>query len=516
MAEKPSVTGLRNMIFVYTIACFSAIGGFLFGYDIGVISGILPMEYFRATFPSGPAKEGSIVASLLAGCFAGALISGYLADKISRKYSMLVGSVIFIIGGILQATTNTFAQLYVGRVISGISVGILSAIVPLYQAEVSPKEIRGRLVSLQQLFITIGIAVSFWIDYGCEKISSDSQWRIPLGIQVIPAAILAVSTIFLPFSPRWLLDHDRDEEGLKVIADLRSNGDKSDANVLSEYNEIKENVKFEREFAAKSYYELVKKGPENIRRRMILGIVIQIFQQFTGINAILYYAPQIFVNAGLADNSSRLLATGINGVVNMLCTIPAIIWVDKWGRRPTFISGGFLMGCAMLIIGIILGVTGIEYYDPNLEKNFMRLDSKTNSYVIIFFIYFFVGSFAYSWGPNGWIYPSEIYPLRIRGKALSVTTAANWISNTIIGFVTPIMLNNITWGTYIFFGICCWLMGVVVYIFFPETKNKSLEEMDELFGKIDKKTTKDLESAGGDKRKTSADIVIDSDATTNT
>nr|CAG8565505.1 8479_t:CDS:10 [Entrophospora candida] len=471
MAEKPSITKLRNMIFVYTIACFSAIGGFLFGYDIGVISGILPMEQFRGTFPSGPAKEGSIVASLLAGCFAGALISGYLADKISRKYSMLVGSLIFIIGGILQATTNTFAQLYVGRIISGISVGI---------------------------------AVSFWIDYGCEKFSSDSQWRIPLGIQVIPAAILAVSTIFLPFSPRWLLDHDRDEEGLKVIADLRSNGDKSDANVLSEYNEIKENVKFEREFAAKSYYELVKKGPENIRRRMILGVVIQ------------YYAPQIFVNAGLADNSSRLLATGINGVVNMLCTIPSIIWVDKWGRRPTFISGGFLMGCAMLIIGIILGATGIEYYDPKLAKNFMRLDSKTNSYAIIFFIYFFVGSFAYSWGPNGWIYPSEIYPLRIRGKALSVTTAANWISNTIIGFVAPIMLNNITWGTYIFFGICCWLMAVVVHIFFPETKNKSLEEMDELFGKIDKKTTKDLESAGGDKRETSADIVIDSDATTNT
>nr|CAG8572707.1 6897_t:CDS:10 [Entrophospora candida] len=443
MAEKPSITKLRNMIFVYTIACFSAIGGFLFGYDIGVISGILPMEQFRGTFPSGPAKEGSIVASLLAGCFAGALISGYLADKISRKYSMLVGSLIFIIGGILQATTNTFAQLYVGRIISGISVGI---------------------------------AVSFWIDYGCEKFSSDSQWRIPLGIQVIPAAILAVSTIFLPFSPRWLLDHDRDEEGLKVIADLRSNGDKSDANVLSEYNEIKENVKFEREFAAKSYYELVKKGPENIRRRMILGVVIQVFQQFTGINAILYYAPQIFVNAGLADNSSRLLATGINGVVNMLCTIPSIIWVDKWGRRPTFISGGFLMGCAMLIIGIILGATGIEYYDPKLAKNFMRLDR----------------------------------------KALSVTTAANWISNTIIGFVAPIMLNNITWGTYIFFGICCWLMAVVVHIFFPETKNKSLEEMDELFGKIDKKTTKDLESAGGDKRETSADIVIDSDATTNT
>ncbi|CAJ0825815.1 9336_t:CDS:10 [Entrophospora sp. SA101] len=390
MAEKPSITKLRNMIFVYTIACFSAIGGFLFGYDIGVISGILPMKHFREIFPSGPAKEGSIVASLLAGCFAGALVSGYLADKISRKYSMLVGSLIFIIGGILQATTNTFAQLYVGRVISGISVGI---------------------------------AVSFWIDYGCEKISSDSQWRIPLGIQVIPAAILAVSTIFLPFSPRWLLDHDRDEEGLKVIADLRSNGDKSDANVLSEYNEIKENVRFEREFAAKSYHELVKKGPENIRRRMILGVVIQVFQQFTGINAILYYAPQIFVNAGLADNSSRLLATGINGVVNMLCTIPAIIWVDKWGRRPTFISGGFLMGCAMLIIGIILGATGIEYYDPELEKNFMRLD---------------------------------------------------------------------------------------------KTKNKSLEEMDELFGKIDKKTTKDLESAGGDKRETSADIVIDSDATTNT
>ncbi|CAG8606386.1 5868_t:CDS:10 [Funneliformis caledonium] len=416
-----------SKVYVYLCAAFSAIGGLLFGYDIGVISGILTMTHFREEFPADPVKEGTIVSSLLAGCFFGALISGYFADKVGRRFSILGGSLLFIVGCVLQATSTTFVQLYFGRIISGLSIGNLSMIVPLYQSEISPKEMRGRLVTLQQWSISIGIAISFWIDYFAEKIDSPVQWRIPLCIQTVPAIILAVGTLFLPFSPRWLMDHDREEEAIAVLAKLRAGGDKNAAIVQEEYLEIKDNVLFEREFAAKNYFELVKKGPENIRRRMILGIFIQIFQQLTGINAIMFYAPQIFINAGLTSNSSRLLATGINGLVNMLSTIPAILWIDRWGRRPTL--------------------------------------------------------FAYSWGPTGWIYPAEIYPLRIRSKAMSVTTASNWLFNFIIGQIVPSLLDKITWGTFIIFGVFGMTMAISVLIYYPETKGKSLEEMDGLFGK---------------------------------
>ncbi|CAI2164591.1 11309_t:CDS:10 [Funneliformis geosporum] len=435
-----------SKFYVYLCAALSAIGGLLFGYDIGVISGILTMKHFREEFPTGPVKEGTIVSSLLAGCFFGALISGYFADKIGRRFSILGGSLVFIVGSILQATATTFVQLYFGRIIAGLS---------------------------------IGIAISFWIDYFTEKIDSPAQWRIPLWIQIVPALILAVGTIFLPFSPRWLMDHDREEEAIVVLANLRAGGDKSAAIVQEEYLEIKDNVRFEREFAAKNYFELVKRGPENIRKRMLLGVFIQIFQQLTGINAIMYYAPLIFHNAGITSNSSSLLATGINGLVNMLSTIPAILWIDRWGRRPTLISGGTFMGISMLIVGCILAINGTKYYDTELDKNFVQLKNTSSSYAIIVFIYIFVASFAYSWGPTGWIYPAEIYPLRIRGKAMSVTTASNWLFNFVIGQIVPYLLDS----TYIIFGVFGIIMAVSVLIFYPETKGKSLEEMDGLFGK---------------------------------
>ncbi|CAG8532396.1 4293_t:CDS:10 [Cetraspora pellucida] len=462
------------------------------------------MRYFREEFPSGPAQEGTIVSSFLAGCFAGALVSGYFADRIGRKYSILGGSLVFTVGGILQATSTTFAQLYTGRIVSGISIGILSMMVPLYQSEISPKDIRGRLVSLQQFSITIGIAVAFWIDYAADKIDSSSQWRIPLWVQCIPALLLALGTLILPFSPRWLLDHDRDDEALVVLAKLRANGDKTDPIVTDEFNEIKENVIFEREFGAKSYLELVKIGPENIRKRVILGIAIQAFQQLTGMNAIMYYAPRIFASAGIINNSSSLLATGVNGVVNMLATIPAILWIDTWGRRPTLVSGGAFMGTFMLIIGIILAVHGTKYYDEELGKHSLHLDSTASSYSVIVFIYLFVASFAYSWGPCGWIYPAEIFPLRIRGKALSLTTASNWLFNFVIGQVSPILLDSITWGTYIIFGVFGLTMAVSVFIFFPETKGKTLEEMDNIFG--DKKSALPIHKRNVEDREISPNV----------
>ena len=366
-----------------------------------------------------------------------------------------------------------------GRFVAGLGVGSLSMAVPLYLSELAPKEIRGRLISLQQLTITIGLMVAFWVNVGTENITGDAAWRIPLGIQMAPAAVLFVGTIFLPFSPRWLINKGRNAEALSVLARLHSNGDETAPHVVSEYEEIVAQVEHERAVSVSSYLELFK---GTLLRRLVLGILIQIFQQFTGINSIMYYAPVIFQQAGVPGRSASLIASGVNGVLNVLATIPAILFLDRLGRRFVLISGALIMGTAMLLCGIVMAATGRVYRDE--ETGQMDIDMSGNihaSYFCIVMVYFFVAGFAYSWGPCGWVYPAEIYPLSIRAKGTSLTTAANWLMNFIISLFVPVMLTTITWGTYIFFGCCCMIMAICVFLFYPETKGRSLEEMDVVF-----------------------------------
>ncbi|KAL1922112.1 uncharacterized protein VTP21DRAFT_10754 [Calcarisporiella thermophila] len=467
-----------SRILVHTIACFAAIGGFLFGYDIGVISGVLTMEYFKARFPSSPAVTGAIVSSLMAGCSVGALFSAFIADRIGRRVSIAFCSMLFIIGSALQGNAESFSQLYAGRVVAGLAVGALSMIVPLYQSEIAPKDLRGRLISLQQLAITVGIAVSFWINYFTQKLNDDRQWQIPLLIQCVPAAILTVGTMFLPYSPRWLVDQNRDIDALRVLNILRDT--KEEARL--EYEEIKQNVQFEQTFASKGYFELFSKGPENIRKRLLVGIAIQVFSQLTGINSIMYYAPEMFRNIGLQETSASLLATAINGIINVVFTIPAVLFVDRWGRRATLITGAVMMCLSMSIMGLLLGVYSKLEYSPQEDRNIVITTVTSVKLTILISLYFFVANFAYSWGPGCWIYPAEIYPLRIRAKANSITTASNWITNWVIGQMVPIILNATTWGLYAVFALSCAVMGLVVHFFVPETKGKSLEEMDLVFG----------------------------------
>jgi sugar porter (SP) family MFS transporter len=213
-----------------------------------------------------------------------------------------------------------------------------------------------------------------------------------------------------------------------------------------------------------------------------LGVVIQIFQQFTGINSIMYYAPVIFQQAGVGSTSASLIASGVNGVLNVLSTIIPIVFLDRLGRRVVLISGALVMGSAMLLCGIVMGATATVYED--VKSGEMKVDmsgNKSASYFCIVMVYVFVAGFAYSWGPCGWVYPAEIYPLSIRAKGTSITTAANWLMNFIISLFVPIMLTTITWGTYIFFGCCCAVMAICVFLFYPETKGRSLEEMDLVF-----------------------------------
>jgi sugar porter (SP) family MFS transporter len=308
-------------------------------------------------------------------------------------------------------------------------------------------------------------------------LGSSAAWRIPLALQIVPALILAIGILFFPFSPRWLMAQGRDDEALVVLTKIRS---ASNVDVLDEYNDIKNEIEFESKESVKSYSQFLYPP---LRRRLILGLSIQILQQLTGINSVMYYAPEIFKQAGLNSQRASLLATGINGCIIIIATIPAVLFIDKLGRRIVLISGAILMALSMLIIGGTMGVHGYTHYNETTGAVQVIIPDHRASYVIISFVYIFVASFAFSWGPTAWVYCTEIFPLSMRSKGASLTTAANWAANCIVSFLVPVFLENLTYGTYIIFGLFCVFMGIIVYLFYPETKGKSLEDMDLVFGR---------------------------------
>ncbi|OZJ06915.1 hypothetical protein BZG36_00080 [Bifiguratus adelaidae] len=464
---------------VWLSVVYASIGGFLFGYDQGVMSGIIVMPHWVSYFNNpDPALTGLIVSLYLLGAMVGALIAGPLSERIGRKRSIMLGCVVFTFGSALQCGATNLNLLLAGRWFQGMGIGTFSMNVPVYQSELAPPLWRGRIVALQQLSIVAGIMCAFWIGYGCSFIDSDASWRVPLGLQIVPAIILFFGGFILPYSPRWLVDKGRDAEGklqfnlpLQVLARLHAKGDANDEFVQIEYREITEQAAYEREHCVRTYGELFKKGAN--RRRAILAIGIQVMQQWTGINAVLYYAPLIFQGAGLSSTSSSLLATGLNGVISVLSTIPAVLYIDRWGRVKTLIFGAIGMSVTMLLAGALLG----KYpYMPNGGNNLAA------QYVAIIMMYLFTICFSISWGPCGWIYPAEIFPLRLRAKGTGLSTSANYLMNFVIGEITPVMLKNVTYGTYLLFFATNAVCAALCYFFYPETKGRSLEEMEILFG----------------------------------
>jgi len=451
--------------YLYLTVFVSAIGGLLFGYDIGVINGVLVMGPFKDTFRwSSTGEEGFIVSSLQLGCFLGSLVASILCDRLGRKRSILLGAVTFCIGGALQTLASTLAPLYIGRLIAGLAIGLLSMAVPLYLSELSPKELRGRLVSMQQLAITVGILISFCINYACSYIENNNSWRIPFGMQVAISLLMVIGMFFLPASPRWLLSRNHEEQARQSLEKIRG-GNSTD--VAAEYEEMQESIKIERTIGNGGWRELFVNG---MWKRLSVGVALQMFQQLTGINAVMYYAPQILQKAGFESLQITLLATAGTGVINVLMTFPGILLVDRLGRRPLLISGATFIAITMAILGAMIGIYGPEY------------TNRTAPYVCLVMMYLFIASFAYSWGPIGWIYPSEIYPLRIRAKATSLTTASNWLFNFIIAQIVPELIKSINWGLYLVFAGFGLLMAAWVWLSLPETKGKSLEEIDSLFG----------------------------------
>ncbi|KAJ2783100.1 hypothetical protein GGI15_002696 [Coemansia interrupta] len=470
---------MRHATPEYIVSSITALGGLLFGYDIGIMSSILQMEQFNEYFhwPSS-IITGVIVASLTIGCFFGALISGPLADRYSRKITIVLGALVCTIGSAIQFGSVNRAMLIVGRFVNGLAIGFLSSVVPMYQSETAPPGDRGRMVSLQQWAITWGIFIAFGIDYGCSYIRGAKQFRLPLGLQIVPSIVLLFTMAFMPFSPRWLVAHDHIGDARQVLGRLRANGHASVPEVAEELRLIHQTIVYERETKNSGYMELLR-FPN--RRRTFIGCGMQFMQQFTGINTLMLYAPTIFRDMGLGSTQSIALCQAINGLVNVTSTVPAIIWIDKWGRRPTLLVGTLLIIVFYLILALLmrsyLALTGVD----NKDAVIINLSAHNLGIASICMVYLVVASFAFSWGPCGWLIPSEIFPTHLRAKANSVTTGTNWISNFVVTLTSPLLLEVAHWRLFIAFSVIMGVNLIVIYLFLPETKNMTLEEMDILF-----------------------------------
>ncbi|KAJ7490652.1 hypothetical protein FB451DRAFT_1220624 [Mycena latifolia] len=465
---SPRPRKLVGQPLLYSISIFASLGVFLFGYDQGVMSGIITGPYFIEYFHApGSVKIGSMVAVLEVGAFVTSLAAGRVGDIIGRKGTLFIGAVIFTLGGAIQTFTSSFGMMVVGRIVSGFGVGLLSTIVPIYQSEVSPPNHRGALACAEFTGNIFGYAFSVWTDYFCSFIESNNSWRIPLFVQCIIGAILAVGSLFMPESPRWLIDTDKDDEGMRVLVDLHG-GDPHDPVAKAEFQEIKDKVLTERNSGEGRSYAMMWR---RYKRRILLAMSSQAFAQLNGINVISYYAPKVFEEAGWRGRQA-LLMTGINAIIYTLSTLPPWYLVDRWGRRPILLSGAAVMGISLCATGW-----------------FMYLDIPQTPGAVVVCVIIFNAAFGYSWGPVPWLYPPEILPLTIRAKGVSLSTGTNvaWAFNTLVGEMTPYLQEVIEWRLYIMHGFFCACSFALVYFFYPETKGVPLEEMDAVFGDSDQK-----------------------------
>lgn len=461
------------------VGVFAAFGGVLFGYDTGTISGVLGMQYVKDHFPSNKdgkftSSESSLIVSILSlGTFVGAMIAPYPSDMFGRRITLIVSTlVVFNLGIILQTAATDIKVLVAGRVFAGLGVGLISATIPLYQSECVPKWIRGALVSLYQMAITIGLLLANIINNATHKRNDSGSYRIPIGIQFAWGLVLGIGLIFLPESPRYYVKKDYREKAIKSLARLRRLSVDHPV-VLEEYDEIKANHDYEMAAGSTGWLDCFA-AANHQRKRIFTGIVIQALQQLTGVNFVFYYGVTFFQNAGIKNS---FLISVVCNVINVVCTIPGVIFVEIFGRRPLVIGGAI----GMFVSQYIISITSVASSDSGAANN-----------VMIAFICIFIAFFAATWGPVCWVICGEIFPLRVRAKSIALATASNWLWNFGIAYATPYLVDegpgnaNLGGKVYFIWGTCNLICIIFGFLFVYETKNLKLEQIDELYDTIPK------------------------------
>jgi len=453
--------GLHGKKLIYFLSVFVSLGVFLFGYDQGVMSGIITGPHFRDYFNQPSRAEiGTMVAILEVGALISSVAVGRIGDVLGRRKTIFYGAAIFVVGGALQTFANGMAMMLLGRIVAGLGVGALSTIVPVYQSEISPPHNRGKLACIEFSGNIFGYMCSVWVDYFCSFIDNDWSWRLPLAMQVFMGGLLAVGSFLIVESPRWLLDNDHDEEGIVVIANLYGKGDIHNPKARDEYREIKMNVLLQRQEGERSYVDMFRR----YGKRVFIAMSAQALAQLNGINVISYYAPLVFEEAGWYGRDA-ILMTGINGITYLASTVPPWYIVDRLGRRFILLSGALAM---------LFSLSAMSY--------FLYIKISLTPRLVVICVMVYNAAFGYSWGPIPWLYPPEILPLSIRAKGASLSTASNWAFNWLVGEMTPILQEAIGWRLYLLHAFFCAVSFVVVYFIYPETANVRLEDMNSLFG----------------------------------
>ncbi|KAI1425053.1 MFS sugar transporter-like protein [Xylaria sp. FL1777] len=448
----------------FLVGVFASVGSVLYGYDLGVIAGVIGSSAYADRFQTNAAQNGAVVSLFTGGAFFGAGLAGLAGDHLGRRLTIMMGALIFILGGGLQTGAQTINFLYAGRSLAGAGVGFLTMII----REISHPSIRGRVTSLQQFMLGIGALVAGWTTYGCyTNLKNDAQWRIPLGIQIIPAVILAALILLFPESPRWLIDHNKLDEGLATLARLHAGGDINDPWVRAEFAQIQESIAEEHEQEAKSYVELFKN--KSTFRRLFLACSIQASIQLTGVSAIQYFSVPIFAQIGISA-SNALKYQAINSVLALIAQFACLLTIDKFGRRPVLITGNLVNCLTFIVVAILLAL-----FPPESGSG------GTAGWGFIIVTWLFNVSFSYACGPLSWIIPAEIFDTHTRSKGVSIATMTSFAFNTLIGQVTEIAVDAVGWRYFLLFVIANLTNAVFFYLILPETKLLPLEEMNYLF-----------------------------------
>jgi MFS transporter, SP family, arabinose:H+ symporter len=434
-----------NAFYVYGICIIAALGGLLYGFVLGVVSGVVPFitDYFKLT----PYQVGFAVGNLDLGCIVGALLAGVMSDRFGRKKVLILTALLFLISGVVTTFPRTFNELVIGRLIGGVAVGA-SMISVLYTAEVSPAGKRGLLVSLTQFGIVIGILATFITNWLLVDIGP-TNWRWMFACGIFPALVFLIGLFFVPESPRWLAKQGKIEQALAILT--RIGGAK---HAQTEMHEIQTAVENEKG----SIRELFRPG---LRKALFIGIVISIFAQSVGINSVIYYAPIIFMKAGYESASSALLASIIVGIINFIFTIVAVSTIDKFGRKPLL-----MVGLAGMFLS--MGATGLLF------------QSTEGVSLILIPILAFVAFYAMSLGPIAWVIVSEIFPNRIRGVAIAISMISLYLADFLVALTFPRLMEKFGNGTFYFFTGVCALAFLFSWLIVFETKGKSLEEIEKM------------------------------------
>lgn len=458
-AISNNTTGNKSSLYLYLICLVAALGGFLFGFDTAVISGTISLV--KHDFGLDPVSEGWFVSCALLGCIIGVSFSGKLSDKYGRKIVLIISAVLFLASALGCMYAESFTVLIISRLIGGLGIGVASMVSPLYISEFAPSRLRGMMVSLYQLAITIGIVLAYfsnaylaehtattYASEGMTRIFSTEVWRGMLGLEAVPAAIFLVCLFLVPESPRWLLLKGQEQKAGNILI-------KIDGAAAAEHEiQAFKSQGGENDTPLKELFSPV------YRKALWIGLLLPFLSQVCGINAVIYYGPRILEQAGFTLNSALGGQVTI-GLVNVVFTFVAILTVDKWGRRPLLFVGIGGAVASLLIIGALfaLGITSGPW--------------------ILLFILAFIACFAFSFGPVCWVIVGEIFPNAIRGKAMALATLSLWVGNFLVGQLTPVMLEGLgsSW-TFWLFALCCspalWLTWKLI----PETKGRSLEDIE--------------------------------------